>query len=119
MRTMEILKDNQIRGYFHYTNSKRIDLLIKRGLIPLQYGTNKQEKAKKDISPKYIFLREIRKNPKKVEIHDLETDKVVLYPSIHIAALAMDQNTAVMSMYDGKKWRSRYANKVLTESECF
>ena len=94
---MEILKDNQIRGYSHYTKSKLIDLLIKRGLIPEQY-TNKQEKAKKDIDPKYIFLREICKNPKKVEIHDLETDKVVLYPSIYKAALAMDQNTGVISM---------------------
>ena len=55
---MEILKDNQIRGYSHYTKSKLIDLLIKRGLISEQYGTNKQEKAKKDIDPKYIFLRE-------------------------------------------------------------
>ena len=87
---MEILKNNQIRGYFHYTKSKPIDLLIKRGLIPEQYGTNKQEKAKKDIDPTYIFLRQIRKNSKNVEIHDLETDTVVLYPSIYKAALAMD-----------------------------
>ena len=115
---MKILKYDQIRGYSHYTKSKLIDL-IKRGLIPEQYGTNKQEKAKKDIDPKYIFLREIRKNPKKVEIHDLKTDKVVLYPSIYKASLAMDQNTGVISMYDGIVWRSRYAIKVLTESECF
>ena len=26
---MEILKDNEIRGYSHYTKSKLIDLLIK------------------------------------------------------------------------------------------
>ena len=31
---MEILKANEIRGYYHYTKSKLIDLLIKRGLIP-------------------------------------------------------------------------------------
>ena len=31
---MEILKANEIRGYSHYTKSKLIDLLIKRGLIP-------------------------------------------------------------------------------------
>ena len=117
-RLLAILQDIQIRGYSHYTKSKLIDLLIKRGLIPEQYGTNKQEKAKKDIDPKYIFLREIRKNQTKVEIHDLETDKVVLYPSIYKAALAMNQNTGVISMYDRKVWRSRYAIKVLTESEC-
>ena len=99
---MEILKANEIRGYSHYNKSKLIDLLIKRLLIPEQYGTNKQEKAKKDIDPKYIFLIEIRKNPKNVEIHDLETDKVVLYPSIYKAALGFDKNTAVISMFDGK-----------------
>ena len=34
---MEILKDNQIRRYSHYTKSKFIDLLVKRGLIPEQH----------------------------------------------------------------------------------
>ena len=57
---MKILKVNEIRGYFHYTKSKLIDLLLKRGLIPEKYGTNKQEKAKKNIDPKYNFLRQIR-----------------------------------------------------------
>ena len=116
---MDILKENEIRGYSHYTKSKLIDLLIKKGLIPEKYGTNEQEKAKRDIDSKYNFLRHIRRNPKKVEIHDLETDKVVLYPSIYKAALALDQNTGVIGMYDGKVWRNRYVIKVLTESESF
>ena len=116
---MEILKANDIRGYSHYTNSKLIYLLFKRGLISEKYGTNKQEKAMKNMYPKYNFLRQIRSNPKKVEIHDLETVKVVLYPSIYKAALALDQNPGVIGMYNGKVWRNRYAIKVLTESECF
>ena len=41
---MEILKANEIREYSHYTKSKLIDLLIKRGLIPEKYDTNKQVK---------------------------------------------------------------------------
>ena len=41
---MEILKANEIRGYFHYTKSKLIDLLVKRGLIPEKHGKYKQEK---------------------------------------------------------------------------
>ena len=49
---MEILKANEIRGYSHYTKSKLIDLLVKRGLIPLKHGKNKQEKIIKDINPK-------------------------------------------------------------------
>ena len=31
---MKILKANEIRGYSHYTKSKLIDLLVKRGVIP-------------------------------------------------------------------------------------
>ena len=90
---MEILKANEIRGYSHYTESKRIDLLVKRGLIPEEHGKNKQEKMIKDIDPKYYFLKQIRSNQKKVEIHDLEADNIVLHPSIYKAALALDQNS--------------------------
>ena len=50
---MEILKENELRGYVHNTKSKFIDLLIKRSLLPKKCGTNKQEKAKKKIDPKY------------------------------------------------------------------
>ena len=109
---MEILKDNEIRGYSHYTKSKLIDLLIKKGLIPEKLGTNKK-KAKKDIGHKYYFLREIRKIPMKVEIHHIVKDKVVFYLSIYKFALALDQNTSVISMYDGKEWSNRYAIRVL------
>ena len=55
-------------------------------------------------------------HPKKVDIHDPETDKVDLYPSIYKAALVLDQNPGVIGMYNGKVWRKRYAIIVLTES---
>ena len=113
---MEILKANEIRGYFHNTKSKRIDLLVKSWLIPEKHGKNKQEKIIKDIDSKYNILRQIRKYPSKVEIHDMETDNAVLYPSTHKAALALDQNTGVIGMYNGNVWRNRYAINVLTES---
>ena len=47
---MEILKTNEIRGYSHYTKSKLIDLLVKRGLIPEKHDNNKQEKNYKGYS---------------------------------------------------------------------
>ena len=56
----------------------------------------------KDIYSKCNFLRQIRSNQKKVDIYDLETDKVVLYPTIYKAALALDQYTGVISLYNGK-----------------
>ena len=85
-------------------------------MIPAKYETNKQLIAKKDIDPKYNFLRLGHINPKKDEIHDLETDKVDRYPSAYKAALALQQNPGVIDMYNRKIWRTRYAIKVLTES---
>ena len=70
MQLKEILKENQITGYSHYSTSKLIHLLDKRGLIPEKYETSKQVKAKKD--PKYNFIREGHSHPKKVEIHVLQ-----------------------------------------------
>ena len=114
---MEILKANEIRGYSHYTKSILVDLLGERGLMPEKCDTSIQEKSKKDIYPKYIFLRQIHKIPKKDQINDLETDEVAIYSSIYKAALVLGQNPGVIGMYNGKVWRNRYAIKVLTESD--
>ena len=99
---METLKTNEIRGYFHYTKSELIDLLIKRRLRPVKYGTNKQEKEKRDIDPKDNLHRQISSNPKKVEIHDFERDNFFLYTSMYKAALALNKNNGVISKYIGK-----------------
>ena len=54
---------------------------------------------------------QIRSNPKKVEIHDLETYMVVFYPSLYKAALALDQNPEVIGMYNGKVWKTMVCNQ--------
>ena len=41
---MEILTANEIRGYSHYTKSKLIDFLVKRGLIPEKHGKINKKK---------------------------------------------------------------------------
>ena len=43
----EILKENQIRGNSQYAKSILIDLLVKRGLVPEKYDTNKQLKQRR------------------------------------------------------------------------
>ena len=114
---IKILNASEIRGYSHYTKSKHIDLLIKRGLIPEKYVTNKQVKAKMDILN--IICKADMQQSKEVwdTWHDLKTDKVVPYLFIYKTALAVDQNPRVIGMYNGKVWRNRYAIRVLTESE--
>ena len=58
----------------------------------------------------------MRSNPRKVQLHDLETYKVVPYPSIYKAALAWDQNTGVIGMHNGKYAGTGISSKVLTKS---
>ena len=77
-----MLKKNKIRGYLHYNKSELIDVLIKRRLIPETISITtitslpERENTKKEINPKYNFLKHIRNSPKKVEIRDIETDEI-------------------------------------------
>ena len=86
-------------------------MLDKRELIPEKYQTNKHLKAETNIDPKYSFLREGHSNPRKVDTHDLETDKVDLYPSIYKAALALDQIPGVIGMCNVRVWRKGTRSK--------
>ena len=71
------------------------------------------------INTKYNFLKHIRNIPKKVEIQDMKTGEIIIYSSMYKAAKRFNQQSRLMSTYDGKVWRNRYAIKILTESECF
>ena len=118
-----MLKKNTIRWYLHYNNSELIYVLIKRGLLPNTMNittiTSLPEWAntKKEINPKYNFLKHIRNSPEKVEIRDMETYEIIIYSSMYKAAKTSNQQSRLISAYDGKVWRNRYAIKVLTESD--
>ena len=75
-----------------------------------------REDTKKEINPRYNFLKQIRKSPKKFEIEDIETDGIVVYSSMYKPAKTFNQQSILISAYDGKVWRNRYAIKVLNES---
>ena len=110
-----MLKKNKIRGYLHYNKSELIDVLIKRGLLPetIKITTitslSERENTKKKINPKYKFLKHIRNSPKKVEIQDMETGEIIIYSSMYKAAKRLNQQSRLISTYDGKVWRNRYA----------
>ena len=119
LRTM--LKENKIRGYLHYNKSELVDVLVKRELlleiIKITTITSLPERdTKKELNPKYRFLKHIRNSPKKVEIRDIETGEIIVYSSMYKAAKTFNQQSRLISAYDGKVWRNRYAIKVLTES---
>ena len=90
------LKENKIRGYLHYNKSELVDVLVKRRLLPetikittitsLITSLPEREDIKKEINPKYNFLKHIRNSPKKVEILDIETGEIIVYSSMYKAA---------------------------------
>ena len=118
-----MLKENKIRGYLHYNKSELVDVLVKRGLLPeiMKITTitslPEREDTKKERNPKYNFLKYIRNHPKKVEIRDMETGEIIVYSSMYKGAKRFNQQSRLISTYDEKVWRNRYAIKVLTESD--
>ena len=116
------LKENKIRGYLHYKKSELVDLLVKRGLLPetIKITTTtslpERENTKIEINPKYNFLKHIRNSPKKAKIQDMETGEIIIYSFMYKAAQTFNQQSRLISAYDGKVWRNRYAIKVLTEA---
>ena len=88
-----MIKENKIKGYLHYNKSELIDVLVERGLLPetikIKTITSLPERqnTKKEINPKYNFLKHIRNSPKKVEIRDMETGEIIVYSSMNIRLL--------------------------------
>ena len=103
-----MLNENKIRGYLHYNKSELIDVLIKRGLlldtmnIITITSLPERENTKTEINPKYNFLKHIRNSPKKVEIRDMKTGEIIVYSSVYKAAKTFDQQSRLISTYDGK-----------------
>ena len=108
-----MLKKNKIRGYLRYNKSELIGVLIKRGLLPETINITTisslpaRKKMKKEINPKYNFLKHIRNSPKKVEIRDSETDEIIVYSSMCKAAKTFNQHSRLISAYNGKVLRNR------------
>ena len=117
-----MLRDNKIRGYLPCKKSELIDVLIKRGLLPDTMNITtiislpERENTKTEINPKHNFLKHTRNSPKKIDIRDMETSKIIVYSSMYKAAKRCNQQPILLSTYDGKVWRNRYAIKILTES---
>ena len=82
-------------------------MLIKRGLLTETNNITtitslfEREETKKEINPKYNFLNHIPKSPKKVEFRDIETDEIIVYCSMYKAAKTFNQQSILISAYDG------------------
>ena len=61
---------------------------------------HERENTKKE-NLKYNFLKHIRNSPMKVEIQDMETGEIVVYSSMYKAAKRFNQQSRLISTYDG------------------
>ena len=108
-----MLKEKKIRGYHNYNKSELVDVLVKRGLLPDTMNITtiislpERENIKKEINPKYSFLKHIRNSLKKVVIQDMETGEIIIYSAMCKAAKRFNQQSRLISTYDGKVWRNR------------
>ena len=74
-------------------------MLVKRGLTPeiikITTSTSQPERkdTKKEINPKYNFIKYIRNRPKKFEIRDMETGEIIVYSSMYTAAKRFNQQS--------------------------
>ena len=120
-----IIKENNIIGCPHYNKPELVDVLVKRGLLPeiIKITTitspPEREDAKNEINPKYNFLKHIHNSPKKVDIRNMKTGEIIVYSSMYKAAKRFNQQSGLISAFDGKVYRNRYDIKLLTESESF
>ena len=98
-------------------------MLIKRELLPVTMNITTitllpvRENTKIEKNPKYNFRKHIRNSPKKVEIRDMETGQIIVYPSMYKAAKRFNHQSRLISANDRRLWRNRYASQVLTESD--
>jgi len=86
-------------------------LITTSDLLKTKFVEKKQKREKnQDVNPKYAYLKGIRTNPKTVEVRDLKTDIVTVYPSTY--RVRRELCISPSSLKDGKTWKKRYEIKI-------
>ena len=108
-----LMKENKIKGSSQMNKPEIIAVLLDRGIISEESVKKQDAPVKREIDPKYEFIRSIRNNPKSVEIRDLETGKITTYPSIYKASRAIGRATKFITGNNGKVGKNRYEIKII------
>ena len=115
-----LMKENKIKGSSNMNKPEIIMALLDRGIISEDSVKKRDAPVKREIDPKYEFIRSIRNNPKSVEIRDLETGEITTYSSIYKASRATGCSTMFIMGNNGKVWKNRYEIKITDSSRiCF
>ena len=90
----KLVKDHNIRGCSEYTKPQLIAKLKSMRLISDEINEN-------DRNPeRYEFLKGVRNGSKKVEVKDLETGEIKIYPSIYSCAKALKVNPGTIKFFN-------------------
>lgn len=109
-----LMKQNKIRGYSVMNKAEIKELLKERGLILEEKEVIDAPRVELTVNnPKYEHLKDIRNNPKRVEIRDLETGDVNIYSSIYKASRGLRHSPTVITDNAGKVWKGRYAIEIV------
>lgn len=106
---LKLVKDNKIRGCSQYSKAELIVALKSKGLL-----SDDVKESDKDPE-RYKFIKGVRKGSKKVEVKDLETGVIKIYPSIYSCAKAMKVNPGTISFFNKKLYDDNYEINILEE----
>jgi hypothetical protein len=108
-----LMKEHKIKGSSHMNKPEIIAVLCDRGIICEDSVKKQDAPVKRNIDPKYEFLKSIRNKPKSVEIRDLEMGEMTKYPSIYKASRAIGRATKFIRGNNGKVWENKYEIKII------
>src|SRR5271165_3093907 len=108
-----LMKENKLNGYSNMNKPEIIAMLLERGIINEDSVKKADAPVKREIDPKYEFMRSIRNNPKSVEIRDLETGLITIYSSIYKAGRAIGCAPKLITSNNGKVWKNKYEIKII------
>src|SRR5579863_6141003 len=103
-----LMKQHKLKGSSYMNKPEMIAVLLDRGIISEDSVKKQDAPVKREIDPKYEFIRSIRNNPKSVEIRDLETGNITTYSSIYKASRAIGYAPKLITSNNGKVWKDRF-----------
>jgi hypothetical protein len=108
-----LMKQHKVKGSSYMNKPEIIAALLDRGIISEDSVKKQDAPVKREIDPKYEFIRSIRNNPKSVEIRDLETGDITTYSSIYKASRAIGRASKLITSNNGNVWKDRYKISII------
>jgi len=108
-----LMKEHKIKGLSTMNKPEMIACLIEHGILSQEHLKKKVEK--REVDPKFAYLKSIRNNPQRVLIRNVETGETIEYPSIYKATRSIKSCPKVITANDGKVWKNKYEIKIIRE----